>query len=1075
MEQVGRLWNIWDDAADIWVNGNVAYMAVEFSGLQIMDITNPDNITIRGYWDECAGHATGIFYRNDYVYVSDDLYGLYILDVSNPDFPSLAGSIDMPGTPCAVTVDGDRAYVACGVEGVFIIDIMDPTSPVNLGMYNTAGYTADLKVRNNIAYLADGAEGLVLLDVSIPNNVSIIGTFDTQYFAMGVYENDNVVFVADSSGGLYAIDTFLPNLPQELDWLAMPGAALGLKHDGGDFLYVAADSAGLVVVNVQDPSNLQLNGQVLTEGHSRRLGIQGDKAYIADNEAGLWIVNISNPWNPWQINRFRTPGAAYGVTAEGWYVYVAFGSLGLRIIDMFDPENPVEVGFLDTPSSARAVAVKNGRAYVADYEAGLRVINVSDPSHPVAMGSTDTWRARDVYVTDDYAYVADWSEGVRVVDISDPTRPRKVAQIEWPGDDADFPPAKARGITGQGNFLYVAVQERGLKVVDITNPLAPVEVDSLVFESGWTRGVTSEGGLAYVACGEGGLRIVDISDPFNIVEIGNVQTGGLAYSALPFGKIIYMADGVTGLWAIDISNPAIPQILGHQDTPGDAFMVGISTDYCVVAGYTNIGVYRYLGTAGTVQHVIPWAKYSIMGIPVIAPNGNPEVLFRNDLDNQAPRFPRWRVSRWDVYLQTYLRYREDNYPINVGGDPPPFAPGIGNWMVQAVVPHAIMVIDNEQFTDQLPQDQRHAVNLQKASFVPPQRGQNMVANPFNYLYDWRTTSVHNYTMDETTDITDAATRGWVSGYGYRWDPYRSEWSQVNYNLPQKYKLGLWEGCVFEQLTTDSLAILFTPRGFAGRMIPPPERDLPVAELKLSVIGTTGEFMDSDNIAGIRSNAKDSYDRYDAFEMDPISSPFIQLYFTHDTLEGVLAKRLAYDYREERDSEEIVWNFTIRAYNVPNSEVVLRWRNIAQIDAGYSYILHSADTGEEIANLRASEEYTFVTSADALDQRKYTLTAFYDPNRTGSNLAPPNEFGLNAVYPNPFNDNLRLTYRLPDARMLTIALYDTQGRVVSHIFNGEQTAGLHHTVYSGRSLASGIYFLRFSADELSVMHKVLLLK
>ena len=59
VEQVGRIYNHWDSAEDVFVVGNLAYVAAGRSGLQIVDVSDPENPEVIGYWDDNPGSAIG--------------------------------------------------------------------------------------------------------------------------------------------------------------------------------------------------------------------------------------------------------------------------------------------------------------------------------------------------------------------------------------------------------------------------------------------------------------------------------------------------------------------------------------------------------------------------------------------------------------------------------------------------------------------------------------------------------------------------------------------------------------------------------------------------------------------------------------------------------------------------------------------------------------------------------------------------------------------------------------------------------------------------------------------------------
>ena len=67
------------------------------------------------------------------------------------------------------------------------------------------------------------------------------------------------------------------------------------------------------------------------------------------------------------------------------------------------------------------------------------------------------------------------------------------------------------------------------------------------------------------------------------------------------------------------------------------------------------------------------------------------------------------------------------------------------------------------------------------------------------------------------------------------------------------------------------------------------------------------------------------------------------------------------------------------------------------------------------------------------------------------------FSLRQNYPNPFNPETMITYALPESGEVSFRVYDIVGNEVAKLVAGEQTSGEHSVRFSGRNLASGIYF------------------
>jgi len=83
-------------------------------------------------------------------------------------------------------------------------------------------------------------------------------------------------------------------------------------------------------------------------------------------------------------------------------------------------------------------------------------------------------------------------------------------------------------------------------------------------------------------------------------------------------------------------------------------------------------------------------------------------------------------------------------------------------------------------------------------------------------------------------------------------------------------------------------------------------------------------------------------------------------------------------------------------------------------------------------------------------------------------------------PNPFNPQTTLSFELPAAESIRLAVYDAQGRLVRELVNGRREAGRHTvnwdgTDAAGRSLASGTYLARLEAGGRTLIDRMSLVR
>ena len=100
-------------------------------------------------------------------------------------------------------------------------------------------------------------------------------------------------------------------------------------------------------------------------------------------------------------------------------------------------------------------------------------------------------------------------------------------------------------------------------------------------------------------------------------------------------------------------------------------------------------------------------------------------------------------------------------------------------------------------------------------------------------------------------------------------------------------------------------------------------------------------------------------------------------------------------------------------------------------------------------------------------------------------ARPDATVLLANYPNPFNPETWIPYHLAHSTDVKLRIYDARGTLVRELVLGHQSAGYYTSrsraaYWDGRNalgerVASGIYFYQLQTDEISPMHKMVILK
>jgi hypothetical protein len=88
---------------------------------------------------------------------------------------------------------------------------------------------------------------------------------------------------------------------------------------------------------------------------------------------------------------------------------------------------------------------------------------------------------------------------------------------------------------------------------------------------------------------------------------------------------------------------------------------------------------------------------------------------------------------------------------------------------------------------------------------------------------------------------------------------------------------------------------------------------------------------------------------------------------------------------------------------------------------------------------------------------------------------PRTFDLAQNYPNPFNPTTTITYSVPQAGKVKLAVYNLLGQEVAVLVNGVVSEGSHQVEFNAKSLPSGAYFYKLQGDNSVSIKKMLLLK
>jgi len=405
------------------------------------------------------------------------------------------------------------------------------------------------------------------------------------------------------------VDVSNPGSPQKIGEMITPGFVTGLDL-AGNYLYVADDKGGLLIVNVANPSQIYIMGTLALTTRANVVKVSGNRAYIGADRAFV-VADISNPTNPTIIASVTDNDlTADDILLHNQYVLVACSGYGVIMYDVSNPAQPVRAASFDQDSHSHGLAIRGNRMYVCEDGYGVRILDITNILQPVEVGAYKVHKtvekiqlvgnnayvcdgingfyvldianidapvlysrirldahAYDVSVVDTIAVIANGLGGLEMVSVANPSQMRQLSRMYTAGE--------SRRVDIRGGKAYIAGKGDGVAIIDLAEAGSPVRIGTVPVQ-GQAFDVEVAGRHAYIADIEKGLRIADISDPANPVIVSDLDSCDLAYEITLHGRYAYMACATKGLRIVDISDPAKPFIAATIDTIG--YVSEVATD-----------------------------------------------------------------------------------------------------------------------------------------------------------------------------------------------------------------------------------------------------------------------------------------------------------------------------------------------------------------------------------------------------------------------------------------------------------------------------------------------------------------
>lgn len=243
-----------------------------------------------------------------------------------------------------------------------------------------------------------------------------------------------------------------------------------------------------------------------------------------------------------------------------------------------------------------------------------------------------------------------------------------------------------------------------------------------------------------------------------------------------------------------------------------------------------------------------------------------------------------------------------------------------------------------------------------------------------------------------------------------------------------------------------------------------------AKVSVRVDAQVGEFHDTSNYFGLRSDALEGFDAFDRSEPPVPPGGWVRAFFAGED-HGLLE-----DWRPEQN-DGASWTLSLasdqsgRTFSISlEPELLPDGWSIAAFEGAREIDLGSPARITGIVGSTTAEKTWKISVGNA----EYLQRARNDAQISVTTFALGNPF------PNPSPAGVAIDLAVPRDVHASARIYDVQGRLVKTMHEGALDRGVHHMQWdgaqsSGERAAAGVYFLKVNAAEFSSVRKLVLLE
>jgi hypothetical protein len=318
----GEGWGTWAD-----LSRNRAYVAWDYCGLQVIDITNVS----APFLDTAllvADQALDIVIDSDRACVADNRAGLRVLDVSNPATPYELGGYDSIGRAVeshTVVAKDSFAFVGWWPRPQLrVMSLADPLNPVQVAACSVPSIPEDMVLRDTLLYAA-GRLRFYVVNVARPREPVLVGSCVLPGSSGNISLADTIAWVTNL--GLYAVSVANPASPRVIG--SWSGQALGVKI--ADSTAYVSCAYCFVTLNVANPVQPVTLDSIWLNDFLFDVAVIDTLAYAGGNR--LHVFDISNPGDLREVSSWAPPYTVNRLCYDGLRLYAACYDAGVCVLE----------------------------------------------------------------------------------------------------------------------------------------------------------------------------------------------------------------------------------------------------------------------------------------------------------------------------------------------------------------------------------------------------------------------------------------------------------------------------------------------------------------------------------------------------------------------------------------------------------------------------------------------------------------------------------------------------------------------------------------------------------------------